>query len=701
MAILNFFPGGGGSGKDISAAVVTLGASLQYTGAIQTQTVASVVLNGVTLNEGTDYVVIGNTGTNVGSFQLTVLGFGNYSGYVTAAWSISKALVTKPTVNVGTYTYNGSVQGPSITGFNSTTMNKTGDSETNAGNYTLVISLADTANSEWSDHTTASITEGWSIGKATPTVTAPTAKTGLTYNGSARALVNAGSTTGGELQYSTDGTNYSTSIPTGTNAGTYTVYYKVVGDTNYNDVAASSVSVTINKAQGTISVNPTSLSISGAAGATKTATITKTGDGAITPSSSASGVATATVSGTTVTARAVGTGSATITLTMAEGDNYLGASCTLGVTVEIVSVFGVMWDYNSTGTALTRLTPSSDPNGYVTETVTTEPSPAVGTGSGSSPFDNYAPWKDMDEYNIVNNAVSYRKGASGFSRSNYDTMVYIPTFYFKIVKDTSAKKMYFYVSNGAISGFTLHPGSNSYIGRYHTGNSSGYVSKTGLAAVASITRATARTNSHSKGAKWWQWGVFQWLAVQLLYLVEFADFNSQAKIGNGRAYSSGTGQNSGGTDSMTYHTGRASGTENQQPVQYRHIENIWGNYRNFVDGINFSDRKAYVCTDPSKWADDTATNYTDAGLTLPSDGYIKELGVSSSFPWLLLPTASGGSETTYVPDYVASNTGWRVAGVAGGYNTSLPGNYGMFYFNGNFASSGTSAVLGSRLLFLP
>ena len=83
------------------------------------------------------------------------------------------------------------------------------------------------------------------VNHANPSVTAPTAKS-LTYNGSAQALVNAGSTTGGTLQYSLNNSSWSTSIPTGTNAGSYTVYYKVVGNESYNDVASQSVNVTIN-----------------------------------------------------------------------------------------------------------------------------------------------------------------------------------------------------------------------------------------------------------------------------------------------------------------------------------------------------------------------------------------------------------------------------------------------------------------------
>ena len=81
----------------------------------------------------------------------------------------------------------------------------------------------------------------------TPVVTAPTAKS-LTYSGSALELVNAGSTTGGTMQYKVNDGSYSANIPEATDAGTYTVYYKVVGGEAYSDVDEASVSVTINKA---------------------------------------------------------------------------------------------------------------------------------------------------------------------------------------------------------------------------------------------------------------------------------------------------------------------------------------------------------------------------------------------------------------------------------------------------------------------
>ena len=83
-----------------------------------------------------------------------------------------------------------------------------------------------------------------SITKAEGSVTAPTAKT-LTYNGSAQELINAGSSTTGTIQYKLNNGSYLTSIPTATNPGTYTVYYRVIGDSNHNDVEEKSIDVTI------------------------------------------------------------------------------------------------------------------------------------------------------------------------------------------------------------------------------------------------------------------------------------------------------------------------------------------------------------------------------------------------------------------------------------------------------------------------
>ena len=80
-------------------------------------------------------------------------------------------------------------------------------------------------------------------------ITPPTAQENLTYTGQEQALITAGSVTDyGTMQYSlTENGTYSPDIPVGTDAGTYTVWYRVIGDANHNDTAPVSVAVRIGK----------------------------------------------------------------------------------------------------------------------------------------------------------------------------------------------------------------------------------------------------------------------------------------------------------------------------------------------------------------------------------------------------------------------------------------------------------------------
>ena len=80
-------------------------------------------------------------------------------------------------------------------------------------------------------------------------ITPPTAQENLTYTGQEQALITAGSVANyGTMQYSlTENGTYSQDIPTGTDAGAYTVWYRVIGDANHNDTAPASVAVSIGK----------------------------------------------------------------------------------------------------------------------------------------------------------------------------------------------------------------------------------------------------------------------------------------------------------------------------------------------------------------------------------------------------------------------------------------------------------------------
>ena len=100
----------------------------------------------------------------------------------------------------------------------------------------------------YEEYATATGTVTIKVNKATPTFTAPTAQENLTYTGQEQELITAGMTDHGTMRYSlTENGTYSQDTPTGTDAGAYTVWYRVIGDANHNDTAPASVAVRIGK----------------------------------------------------------------------------------------------------------------------------------------------------------------------------------------------------------------------------------------------------------------------------------------------------------------------------------------------------------------------------------------------------------------------------------------------------------------------
>ena len=83
--------------------------------------------------------------------------------------------------------------------------------------------------------------------------------------------------------------------------------------------------------------------------------------------------------------------------------------------------YGVEWDYNASATTLTR-------KGLAASFA--NPTPATDlTGSGSSPFDSIAPWKDMKRFNVIGSKL-VPDTDSRFDEAANDTVVYIPEFYY-------------------------------------------------------------------------------------------------------------------------------------------------------------------------------------------------------------------------------------------------------------------------------
>ena len=339
-------------------------------------------------------------------------------------------------------------------------------------------------------------------------------------------------------------------------------------------------------------------------------------------------------------------------------------------------IYGASWD----GTSTTKWSRTDEAAEF------TDPVPYVaGASSYGSPFDTLQPWAGM--------VKSERTGG---------TMVAIPKFWYLLEQTGSG--MSIKIADKKVAGYSVSPAHMDrgdgngerdvvYVGRYHC--ASGYKSKTGSPPLTRKTRSSARTNIHSLGSAIWQCDFAMRFTLWLLYIVEFADWNSQAKIGYGCSPSSDT-FTMGYTDSMPYHTGTdQSSRATYGGTQYRNIEGLWDNVLDWCDGCYNNSDGLNIILNPSKFSD--SSNGTAVGV--PSNGWPSAFKVKANggFP-MFIPTSTPGSDATYSCDYWYFSSSSPCLCVGGDYIHNS--NYGLFYVNYSNASSAYGDI-GFRLQELP
>ena len=602
-------------------------------------------------------------GTNAGDYTAEFTPTDNYkwwdgsTGMKTATWTITSVIVPIPTQK-GSLTYTGAAQTPQWDNFDTENCTVSVTPATDAGEHSATFSLLQ---GMWSDGTTANKTIKWVIGRAT--IAAVPAQSGMPkYDGNPKTP--------------TWDTNYDTakmtlSVEAQINAGNaYTASFTPTANWQWPDGDTGPKTATwgIAKGDNTMSISPTSLTLNSSAKSGKF-TVTRKGSGVISATSSNTGVATVgTINQTTgeVTINSVNdtTGTATITFKVAEDSNYLAPANKTGtVNAQFVTIYGVEWDWTSSGP--TKGTRTDAAAGFG------DPNPAVNNGTGSSPFDNLMPWAGM--------VKETRAGG---------VEVKEPKYWFKWTK--TGKKLKLQIADGPVEGFHVDPVNMdrgdglgeldfSYIGRYHC-TSDNWKSETNKAQKCSITRSAARSGIHGLGANFWQIDFSQFWYVGMLFLVEFADWNGE-RIGRGCS-ASGSKENNGKTDAMQYHTGTtAANRDTYGFTQYRNIEGWWDNVYDWMDGCYYNSNGLNVIKNPNQFSD--SANGVLVGK--PTDGYPSDFAIptQSGLEWALYPIAKAGSQTTYVPDY------WDFSG-------SYPclrhgGDYGQYLNHGPFCVGCDSA----------
>ena len=676
----NMQGGAGGGIKLVSISIKTPPAKTTYT-AGETFNPAGMVVEAVYSNgataDATGYAYIPSTALTDGTTAVTI--------------QYTEAGVTKTTQQAVTVVHR--LESISIITTPTKISYEYGDSFSSAG-MVVRATYSDGATADVSGYTcapatlttlgTQTITVSYTEREITKTVTmavtverksistAPSQDGSLTYTGA----IQSPSWTGYNAAQLTLG-----GVTSGTNAGNYNATFTPTANYRWADgtTDAKTVSWTIGKAAGSLAISPASLALD-TASPVKTITVTRAGDGAIGAVSSNEAVATVAVNGNTVTVTGKANGTTVITISVAAGSNHNApASKTCSVEVSFTKIYGVQWD----GTAATTWSRTDDAAEFV------NPSPAVNNGSGSSPFDNLLPWSGMVKETIDGNVL-----------------VKIPKYYYKWTRSGATMKLQ--IADGPEDGFLVSPahadrgdGSGErdyvYVGRYHCNSS--YKSAAGSTPLASITRATARTNIHNLGSTYWQYDYAMYWTIMMLYLVEYANWNSQATIGYG--CSAGSAKfNMGATDAMTYHTGTSAANRTTYgSVQYRYIEGLWDNVYDWCDGIYFSGANVYCIKKPASFSD--TTGGTLVGTRPTSSGYISAWTnpTAAGFEHALYPSAVAGSETTYVCDYCYYDSSGVVLRVGGYYGQNQ--HRGAFFLSGNSAASSSFANVGCRLQKLP
>jgi hypothetical protein len=337
-----------------------------------------------------------------------------------------------------------------------------------------------------------------------------------------------------------------------------------------------------------------------------------------------------------------------------------------------------------------------------------------------------------DSTKKIDGTPSVLTGADG------NVMVEIPKFSFS--RTLAAGNTTWEIVFGTREGYTLHPAffkagvevSHRYVSAYDAcyldATDSLYKSGTnlddatstldlsndklssvsGIHPLVGATRNECSMLAANNGSGWVQLDFNLWSAIQILYIVEYANFNSQATLGSGNTDGSYVASSSSQADSPHIIAGATNNLGNNSTdlatgtgfVSYRGIENLYGNCSTWTNGINVNIGTAgtvYVASDYRNFADDTLINYdliTSAFET--TDGFIRNLLQTGAY--FLSSINLTATSITYVTDYHFASTSLLQIVCVGG-DASAAGGAGILGISSNKLSSSADRKIGCRLCF--
>lgn len=360
------------------------------------------------------------------------------------------------------------------------------------------------------------------------------------------------------------------------------------------------------------------------------------------------------------------------------------------------------------------------------------------------------------ETGVLTSAIT--KGDNTYAvGTKVQVMVEQPKFYYKVVplelekiqggKGFHMRKARYYVSDTMKAGFKLHPAFikdgkeknfiylSAYEGCTYDTSANAYklndaqdvdwtndllASIAGAKPTSGLTQSGAtrngfRTIAAKRGSVWSQQTIQSVSATQILFLIEYASFNIQEKLGAGVTTKTDDGATSmteitGATTTLGNKSGQVINTNGYSVVSYRGEENPFGNLWKWVDGINTNNGSTFAEGDTGTiyiadhgFKDNTGdAPYTEIGFSSVYLGwsYISAFGYSEDADWLFYPTEGKGNSSLPVGDCgQVVNPGWRVA-ILGAYWYS-GSDSGLFFLDVSTVSGSRHRGICGRLLYVP
>lgn len=329
-------------------------------------------------------------------------------------------------------------------------------------------------------------------------------------------------------------------------------------------------------------------------------------------------------------------------------------------------------------------------------------------------------------------------------------MVEQPKFYYKVVplkldkiengKGYHLRKARYYVSDTKKAGFKPHPAFvhaenekdyiylAAYEGSIYDVSESTYIlddaqvldtSSSGdkFSSIANAKPASGLTQNlnrevvtglaYRRGVPGWYQSLPTTVAAsQLLFMIEYASFNSQTAIGMGAVSKTDDGTTSmtevtGATASLGNASGSITNTNGINIVSYRGEENLWGNIWTWVMDCYITGNGQHDLFIVDRWQ--RTAIHRSTGITLAkTNGYVSAFGYQENYDWLFVTSETLGNSSLPVGDYFYQNNTYngQLAALLGGRWSS--GAYaGAFFWCVDNAASYRARSIGGRLVYVP